>query len=216
MNTSQQPSLHIEPLGRVLPATVYAELPKVIALYGINTSLRLAHFLSQSAHESSGFTKKIENLNYSAQGLANTWPGRYAINPKAALKTPNDIANNIQRNAEAIANNTYANRNGNGPVTSGDGWRYRGRGYIQLTGRSNYTAFTKSIGEDCVTNPDLVAVNYPLVSAAWFFSSNGLNSVADAGDTMNTVMRLTKLINGGTTGLDDRAKKFNEYYNLIK
>lgn len=218
MNTGNHPvpTLHIEPLKQVLPARIYAELPKAISLYGINTPLRMAHFLSQAGHESNDFTRLIENLNYSAQGLANTWPGRYAVNPKAKIKVPNDLANNLQRKQEAIANNTYAGRNGNGPVTSGDGWKYRGRGGFQLTGRSNYTAFTKSVGEDCVTDPDLVVTKYPLVSAAWYFSVNGLNAIADMGDSMDVITKVTKGVNGGTIGLAERAKKFAEYYKMLK
>ena len=105
---------------------------------------------------------------------------------------------------------------GNGPELTKDGFNFRGRGYIQLTGKSNYVNFTKFIGEDCVSNPDLVSTKYPLASAAYFFNSNGLWSICDKGISDDVVKQLTKRINGGTNGLDDRLKKFKEYYNLLK
>jgi putative chitinase len=105
---------------------------------------------------------------------------------------------------------------GNGDEKTKEGFKFRGRGYIQLTGKNNYTAFAKSIGEDTVANPDLVATKYPLASAAWFFSTNGLNKIADKGADTATVTLVTKRVNGGTIGLADRIKHFNEYYNLLK
>ena len=104
---------------------------------------------------------------------------------------------------------------GNGDESTKEGFKFRGRGYIQLTGKSNYTAFANSIGEDTVSNPDLVATKYPLASAAWFFSKNGLNSIADKGADSATVTSVTKRVNGGTIGLADRIKHFNEYYKLL-
>jgi putative chitinase len=104
---------------------------------------------------------------------------------------------------------------GNGPEASGEGYKFRGRGYIQLTGKENYTAFAKSIGEDTVANPDLVSSKYPLASAAWFFSKNGLNAIADKGANDATVTLVTKRVNGGTIGLVDRIKHFKEYYHLL-
>jgi putative chitinase len=105
---------------------------------------------------------------------------------------------------------------GNGPESSGDGYKYRGRGYIQLTGKDNYTAFGKAINEDMAANPDLVSTKYPLLSAAWFFNKNGLHNIADQGATDAVVTSVTKRVNGGTIGLPDRIKHFKEYYNLLK
>jgi putative chitinase len=119
------------------------------------------------------------------------------------------------RQPQKIANKVYANRMSNGSEASGDGFKFRGRGYIQLTGRANYTAFGKAIGEDITSNPDVVASKYALLSAAWFWSNNGLNRLADAGSTDTTVTSITKRVNGGTIGLADRIKHFKEYYHLL-
>jgi putative chitinase len=129
---------------------------------------------------------------------------------------PGDLATSYARQPEKIANRVYGNRMDNGDETSGDGYRFRGRGYIQLTGRSNYTKFAKFIGEDTVANPDLISTKYPLASAAFFFDSNKLWSICDKGADVATVTAVTKRVNGGTIGLPDRIKHFNEYYNLLK
>jgi putative chitinase len=115
-----------------------------------------------------------------------------------------------------IASRVYGGRMGNGDEASKEGYKFRGRGYIQLTGKSNYTNFTKFIGEDCIANPDLVATKYPLASAAFFFDSNKLWSICDKGADTATVTAVTKRVNGGTIGLPDRIKHFNEYYALLK
>jgi putative chitinase len=120
-----------------------------------------------------------------------------------------------ERKPEKIANRVYASRMGNGNEASGDGSKYKGRGYIQLTGKINYTNFSKFIGEDCVSNPDLVATKYPLSSAAYFFNSNKLWSICDKGSSPDVVTLVTKRVNGGTIGLADRQKHFKEYYNLL-
>jgi putative chitinase len=125
------------------------------------------------------------------------------------------VANQYQRQPDKIANKVYASRMGNGSETSGDGSKFKGRGFIQLTGKDNYTAFSKSIGEDCVANPDLVATKYPLASAAWFFYKNSLHKIADEGASDLVVTKVTKRVNGGTIGLPDRIKHFKEYYNLL-
>ncbi|NDE60326.1 MAG: glycoside hydrolase family 19 protein, partial [Acidimicrobiia bacterium] len=109
----------------------------------------------------------------------------------------------------------YASRMGNGAEASGDGYKFRGRGYIQLTGKDNYTAFGKAIGEDIPSNPDLVATTYPLLSAAWFFNKNGLHKLADKGATPEVVTMVTKRVNGGTIGLSERIKEFNTFYKLL-
>jgi putative chitinase len=114
-----------------------------------------------------------------------------------------------------IANKVYGNRMGNGPESSGEGAKFCGRGYIQLTGKENYTAFGKSINEDILSNPDKVASDYALLSAAWFFSKNGLHKIADEGASDTVVTKITKRVNGGTIGLPDRIKHFKEYYSLL-
>jgi putative chitinase len=189
-----------------IPDTVISQIPTVMEKFQINTPLRLAHFLAQCGHESGGFKATQENLNYSAKGLRGIF-GKYF---------PTDtLAESYARQPEKIASKVYGNRMGNGPESTKEGYKFRGRGYIQLTGKDNYTAFAKSIGEDTVSNPDLVATKYPLASAAWFFSKNGLNSIADRGADTATVTAVTKRVNGGTIGLADRIKHFNEYYHLL-
>jgi putative chitinase len=125
------------------------------------------------------------------------------------------LANQYARQPEKIANKVYGNRMGNGSEASGEGAKFCGRGYIQLTGKDNYTAFGKSIGEDVCANPQVVAEKYALLSAAWFFSKNGLHKMADGGATDAVVTSITKRVNGGTIGLADRIKHFNEYYKLL-
>jgi putative chitinase len=187
-----------------VPDSVIAQIPDTAAKFGIDTPLKLAHFLAQCGHESGGFKLTQENLNYSAKGLNGTF--------KKYFLTESD-AKPYERNPQKIANRVYGNRMGNGTEATGDGWKYHGRGFIQLTGKDNYTAFSKSVGEDCVTNPDLVASKYPLASAAWFFSKNCLKKCVDASDA--TVTSVTKCVNGGTIGLEDRKKHFKEYYSLL-
>jgi putative chitinase len=163
--------------------------------FGIDTGLRLAGFLSQCAHESSRFRVTQENLNYGASRLVQVWPKRF--DGKRAVE--------CDHKPERIANIVYADRLGNGPEASGDGWRFRGRGFIQLTGRSNYEAFEKATGVCAVSSPDLlIEPGGAAVSAAWFWSKNGLNKLADAGD----VVGMTKRINGGTLGLEERKKLY--------
>jgi putative chitinase len=188
-----------------IPDSVIAQIPETSAKFGIDTGLKLAHFLAQCGHESGGFRLTQENLNYSAKGLNGTF--------KKYFLTESD-AKPYERNPQKIANRVYGNRMGNGPESTGDGWKYHGRGFIQLTGHDNYKAFSSSIGEDCLANPDLVATKYPLASAAWFFSKNCLKKCVDASDA--TVLAVTKCVNGGTIGLEDRKKHFNEYYSLLK
>jgi putative chitinase len=189
-----------------VPDAVLAQIPETAAKFGITTNLRLAHFLAQCSHESGDFKAVSENLNYSSKGLMATF-GKYF---------PGNLADLYARQPEKIASRVYANRMGNGDERSRDGWKFRGRGYIQLTGKSNYESFTKFIGEDCVANPDLVATKYPLASAAFFFNNNKLWSICDKGATEADVTAVTKRVNGGTNGLADRLKHFNEYWNLLK
>jgi putative chitinase len=187
-----------------VPDTVIAQIPEVMQKFGIDTPVELAHFLAQCGHESGGFRVVNENLNYSAKGLLGIFKKYF---PTQAL------AEQYQRKPEKIANRVYGGRMGNGPEASGEGFKFRGRGYIQLTGKQNYTAFGKAIGVDIVANPDLVATKYPLLSAAWFFSKNCLSRCKDASDA--SVLAVTKCVNGGTIGLADRQKHFKEYYHLL-
>ena len=126
------------------------------------------------------------------------------------------LAEQYQRKPVLIASKVYGSRMGNGDESTKDGYKYRGRGYIQLTGKENYTEFGKSINEDIVNNPDKVATHYPLLSAAWFFTKNGLHKIADRGSTNQIITLISKRVNGGTIGLDDRIKYFNKFYNLLK
>jgi putative chitinase len=198
--------LKLDKLRGHIPDAVIAMIPDTAAKFQINTPLRLAHFLAQCGHESGGFRVTQENLNYSAKGLAGIFRKYF---PTEAAAAP------YARQPQKIANKVYANRMANGSEASGDGYKFRGRGYIQLTGRDNYTQFGKAIGEDIASNPDVVASKYSLLSAAWFWSKNGLNKLADVGATDSTVTSITKRVNGGTIGLPDRIKHFKEYYHLL-
>jgi putative chitinase len=198
--------MNLDKLKGKLDGTVLSQIPEVMKKFGINTPLRLAHFLSQCAHESGNFRLTEENLNYSSRGLLGVFP-------KYFNATTADL---YARKPEKIANIVYASRMGNGDKSTGDGWKFRGRGYIQLTGRNNYVEFSKAINEDMTMSPDTVAKKYPMLSAAWFFSKTKLNEIADKGDSIDTVTMITKKINGGTIGIEDRIKKFREYYELLK
>lgn len=197
--------MDINKLKGHIPESVLGQLPIVMSKFELNTSLRLAHFLAQCGHESGNFKLVQENLNYSVQGLQNIF-GKYF---------PGNLEESYARQPQKIASRVYANRMGNGDEASGEGWKYRGRGYIQLTGKDNYKAFSAAINEDCVANPDLVATKYPLASAAWFFHKNGIHKIADGGATDAVVTSVTKRVNGGTIGLPDRIKHFKEYYSLL-
>jgi len=198
--------MNLENLKEHIPDSVIAQIPAVQAKFEINTPLRLAHFLAQCGHESGGFKAVSENLNYGSKGLMTTFKKYF---PSEAL------ANAYARQPEKIANKVYGSRMGNGPEGSGEGFKFRGRGYIQLTGKENYTAFDKSVEEDILATPDLVATKYPLLSAAWFFHKNGLQKIADLGATDEVVTKVTKRVNGGTIGLPDRIKHFKKYHNLL-
>jgi len=198
--------MNLDKLKGHVPDTVIAQIPEVGVKFAINTPLRLAHFLSQCGHESGNFRVVNENLNYRAKGLRSIFKKYFTDDATALL---------YERKPEKIANLVYASRMGNGDKASGDGYKFRGRGYIQLTGKDNYTAFGKAIGVDILANPDLVATKYPLLSAAWYWNSRKLNAVADQGATDAVVTKATKLVNGGTIGLDDRIKHFKEFHHLL-
>jgi putative chitinase len=198
--------LKLEKLKGHIPDSVISQIPETAAKFQINTPIRLAHFLAQCGHESGGFRVTQENLNYSAKGLMGIFKKYFPTQ---------QLAESYQRQPQKIANKVYASRMSNGSEASGDGFRFRGRGYIQLTGRANYTAFGKAINEDIVNNPDVVSGKYALLSAAWFWSTNGLNRLADGGSTDAVVTSITKRVNGGTIGLADRIKHFKEYFHLL-
>jgi len=197
--------MNVDKLKGHIPDSIIAEIPSVSDKFGVNTGLRLAHFLAQTGHESGGFKVFSENLNYGAKGLVGIF-GKYFTAESATA---------YERKPEKIANIVYANRMGNGNQASGEGYKFRGRGAIQLTGKDNYAAFDKTVDDDILANPDLVATKYPLLSAAWFWNKNGLNTIADGGATDDVVTKITKRVNGGTIGLEDRIKHFKEYYSLL-
>lgn len=212
-----QPALVAQPvvqnlafnLGRLqghVPQAVIDQIPDTAAKFGITTPLRLAHFLSQCGHESGGFKAVQENLNYGAKGLLGIFSKYFKTIAQATA---------YERKPEKIANLVYANRMGNGNEASGEGWKYRGRGYIQLTGKENYKAFDATVPEDITSNPDLVATKYALASAAFFFKKNNLWSICDKGSSPEVVTLVTKRVNGGVIGLADRQRHFKEYYNLL-
>lgn len=206
ISTPSVSGLKLDKLKGHVPQVVIDSIPEVASKFGINTPLRVAHFLAQCGHESGGFRLTKENLNYSAKGLMGIFKKYF---PTEAL------AKAYERQPAKIANKVYSNRMGNGTEASGDGAKFCGRGYIQLTGKENYTAFGKSIGVDVCANPELVASQYALASAAWFFSKNGLHKIADEGASDLVVTKITKRVNGGTIGLPDRIKHFKEYYSLL-
>ena len=188
-------------------------MSNVFPTYEINTPRRIAAFLAQCGHESGGWTVFEENLNYSAQGLNGIFKKYFPT-----LESAQPYA----RNPQKIANRVYANRMGNGPESSNDGWVYRGRGPIQLTGRSNYTQFAKDMFEDwenVVANPDWVTADrdFALMSAIWFWNKNGLNKFADDSSSgeSSAFITLTKRINGGTIGLADRQHHYDDALKLL-
>jgi putative chitinase len=190
-----------------VPDSVIDQIPGIQEKFGLNTGLRLAHFLAQAGHESGGFRVTNENLNYSVKGLRGIFKKYFPTDELAAA---------YAKKPQKIANRVYGNRMGNGDEASGEGFKFRGRGYIQLTGKQNYTAFDAAVEDDILANPDLVATKHALSSAAWFWNKNNLNKIADTGATDAAVTMITKRVNGGTIGLADRIKHFKEYYSLLK
>jgi len=171
------------------------------------TPIRAAHFFAQTSHETGGFKAFSENLNYSAQGLQGIF-GKYF---------PGTLEESYARQPEKIANRVYADRMGNGNEASGDGWKFRGRGALQLTGKANYEAFAKYLGNnEVLENPDLVATKFAFESAMFFFERNKLWAICDQGINDAAILELTKRINGGTHGLEDRKAKTYKYYQFVK
>ena len=188
-----------------LPSEVYKDLLDVCIKYQINTPLRLCHFLSQCAHESGDFKHTSENLNYSLEALLRVFPKYFNTgNVEKYVHQPVEIAARV-----------YANRMGNGDEASLEGWFYRGRGYIQLTGKDNYTKFDATVPDNVVINPEMVAEKYALESAAWFWNEHKLNEIADQGADQNVIATVTKIINGGFNGLENRHKLFDRYYSMF-
>jgi putative chitinase len=181
----------------------YEALCQILPDYDINTVPRVAAFLAQTAHESGGYRAIKENLNYKAESLCKVWP-RYFPNI--------EIARQYAQQPEKIANRAYGNRMGNGPEESGDGWKFAGKGLIQLTGKDNYTRYAQSLEISLEeASEHLTTFEGCVQSAAWFWEANNLNQWADAGD----MLTLTKRINGGTIGLDDRIKHYNHAIHVL-
>ncbi len=199
--------MDINKLKGIVPDSVIAELPLVFNRFKIDTPLRLAHFLATCDHESGGFKAYVENLNYSSERLLVIFPKYF--------KSINE-ANAYGRNPQKIANKVYGNRMLNGNESTGDGFKFRGRGAIMITGRANYANFDKFVDDDIINNPDLVQNKYPILSAAWFWDSVKLNAVADKGDSIEVTTAVRKKVNGGVIGLADCIAKFNKYYNILK
>lgn len=200
--------LSVEQLNQLVPKNPYIDhwheaLSLCCPDYDINTPRRVAAFVAQCAHESGGFKFLKENLNYKAESLMRVWP-RYFPNI--------DVARQYANKQEMIANRAYGNRMGNGPEETGDGWRFCGRGLIQLTGRSNYQAFADSIDTDINEIPEYLGTFEGAVqSACWFWETNKLNQFADTGD----ILTMTKRINGGTLGLEDRKKHYEHALHIL-
>jgi len=181
-------------------------MKKAMEFYKL-TPVRAAHFFAQTAHETGGFKAFAENLNYSGDGLKGIF-GKYF---------PGNLNELYARNPEKIANRVYGSRMGNGAEASGDGYKFRGRGALQLTGKENYKAFSDYLKKpEIMTNPDLVATTYSFESAMFFFDKNKLWSICDQGVNDASILALTKRINGGTHGLADRSEKTKKYYEYVK
>ncbi|HBP6650963.1 TPA: glycoside hydrolase family 19 protein [Pseudomonas aeruginosa] len=199
MLITEQQLLQIFPNAGPQAGVFVGALHRGMTRFGITSPVRAAAFLAQIGHESAQLTRLVENLNYSARGLAATWPSRYL----GADGQPNALAQRLARNPEAIANNTYANRNGNGDESSGDGWRFRGRGLLQITGRKNYRAAGAGLGLPLEAEPELLEQpEHAVRSSAWWWSANGLNGLADRGD----FAAITRRINGGMNGQVERLE----------
>jgi putative chitinase len=199
---SLQTKIGVTADGAFGPGTLKAAM----AYYKL-TPLRATHFFAQTGHETGEFKLFAENLNYSVDGLKKIFPKYF----------PGTLAEGYARNPEKIANLVYGNRMGNGAEASGDGYKFRGRGALQLTGKSNYEAFSKYLNKpEIMTNPDLVANEYAFESAMFFFDKNKLWDICDKGVDDTTITALTKRINGGTNGLDHRKALTLKYHGYVK
>lgn len=201
------PNLNLAALAGLLPAAVIAQIPETAEKFNITSNLRLAHFLAQCALESMEFKATVEKLGYSSADRILKVFKKYfnGVNPAPYVNNP-----------EKLGNRVYANRMGNGNEASGDGYKFRGRGYIQLTGRNNYTAFTGFIGDDCVANPDLVATTYPLASAGFFFNSNKIWAICDQGSSDAAVFAVSRAVNGNPPhAVPERTAFFKEFMRAL-
>ena len=199
---SLQTKVGVKADGELGPVTVR----KVMEYFKL-TPITTAHFFGQTAHETGGFTIFSENLNYSASGLLSIFPKHFT----------QQEAQQYQRQPERIANRAYRNRMGNGDEASGDGWKFRGRGALQLTGKSNYQLFADSLNnQNIMKNPDLVATEFAFESAIFFFNRNKLWSICDKGVDDKTITALTRRVNGGTHGLPDRIQRTKKFYEFVK
>jgi putative chitinase len=200
MPITEQQLLQILPNAGRQAGVFVPVLNTAMAKYGIVTRLRSAAFIAQIGHESGQLARLVENLNYSAEGLMKTWPGRFDL-PRATAAA---------RKPEQIANIAYGERMGN--AAPGDGWKYRGRGLIQVTGKSNYAACGDALGLDLIGSPErLEQPQYAALSAAWYWAINGLNTLADAGDLKG----ITQRINGGQTGAADRGDLYTRALRVL-
>lgn len=199
---SLQKKIGVESDGVFGPTTM-----KVAMVFYKLTPIQASHFFAQTSHETGEFKLFVENLNYSSQGLHKTF-GKYF---------PGNLEEPYARQPEKIANRVYASRMGNGDEASGDGWKYRGRGALQLTGKSNYEAFSKYLSNpEIITNPDLVAEEFAFESAMFFFDRNKLWSICNKGILDSSILSLTKKINGGTNGYNHRLLLTKKYYEYVK
>jgi putative chitinase len=200
MPITEQQLLQILPNAGRQAGVFVSVLNTAMNRYGIVGTPRAAAFIAQVGHESDQLTRLVESLNYSADGLMKTWPSRFdSVRATAAARNP-----------EQIANIVYAGRMGN--AAPGDGWKYRGRGLIQVTGKTNYAACGEALGLDLISQPELLEQpQYAAMSAAWFWSANGLNTLADAGD----LTKITRRINGGTNGMADRQALYDKALKVL-
>lgn len=189
--------LRIMPNARPVAGVFVPALNRALARYRIESPVRQSAFLAQVGHESGQLLRLVESLNYSAHGLAATWPARFAEDPRARTKIPNSLAQALERRPIAIANAVYSGRMGNGPESSGDGWRFRGRGLLQITGRANYRAAGIGIGQPLEEQPELLEQpEHAAMASAWWWSAHGLNDLADAGRFQD----IGSIINTGQPG----------------
>lgn len=214
-------TVHLELAGIKDPLKWLPHIRQTCEEFEINTPQRVAAFLAQIAHESAGLTMLEENLNYSDMTMAAVWPNRFAVkNPdgkykldEKGKKIPNAFAKALHRKPQLIANTVYSNRMGNGTIESGDGWKHRGMGAKQLTGKDNHKRCGDYLGVDFVANPEkLLEPEYAIRSAGWFWKTNNLNRFADAGD----IKGMTKAINGGLIGIEDRTARYDRCYGQCR
>lgn len=192
-------------LSGFIPDSVYNLIEEILS-FGIDGPKRLSHILGQSQEESGNFTKFVENLNYSGDALWKLFRTHFSSSEEA---------NSYARQSERIANRIYANRMGNGDEESGEGWLYKGRGALQLTGKSNYQALGDFLKIDLINNPDIVATDYQLASAAFFFMKNKLWAICDKGVDTNTITEITHHVNGGELHLSERIQYTQTIYQRL-